>query len=41
MADNLRLLNDSTGIFQTDTYSGSGAFQVTGDVAAAQLRAVS
>jgi branched-chain amino acid transport system substrate-binding protein len=33
--------NDSTGIFQTDTYSGSGAVQVTGDITAAQLRAVS
>jgi ABC-type branched-subunit amino acid transport system substrate-binding protein len=33
--------NDSTGIFQTDTYSGSGAVQVTGNITAAQLRAVS
>jgi len=33
--------NDSTGIFQIDTYSGSGAVQVTGNITAAQLRAVS
>jgi branched-chain amino acid transport system substrate-binding protein len=33
--------NDSTGIFQTDTYNGSGAVQVTGNITAAQLRAVS
>jgi branched-chain amino acid transport system substrate-binding protein len=32
--------NDSTGIFQTDTYNGSGAVQVTGNITAAQLRAV-
>ena len=33
--------HDSTGIFQTDTYSASGAVQVTGNITAAQLRAVS
>jgi branched-chain amino acid transport system substrate-binding protein len=33
--------HDSTGIFQIDTYSGSGAVQVTGNISAAQLRAVS
>ncbi|HEY0999448.1 MAG TPA: ABC transporter substrate-binding protein [Streptosporangiaceae bacterium] len=33
--------NDSTGSFQTDTYNGSGAVQVTGNITAAQLRAVS
>jgi len=33
--------NDSTGIFQTDTYSSSGAVQVAGTITAAQLRAVS
>ena len=33
--------NDSTGIFQTDTYSTSGAVQVAGNITAAQLRAVS
>ena len=33
--------HDSTGIFQVDTYSGSGAVQVTGNITAAQLRAVS
>ena len=33
--------NDSTGIFQTDTYSASGAVQVAGNITAAQLRAVS
>ena len=33
--------NDSTGIFQTDTYSNSGAVQVAGNITAAQLRAVS
>jgi branched-chain amino acid transport system substrate-binding protein len=32
--------HDSTGIFQVDTYSGSGAVQVTGNITAAQLRAV-
>jgi branched-chain amino acid transport system substrate-binding protein len=33
--------HDSTGIFQTDTYSTSGAVQVAGNITAAQLRAVS
>ena len=33
--------HDSTGIFQVDTYSGSGAVQVAGNLSAAQLRAVS
>ena len=33
--------NDSTGIFQTDTYTTSGAVQVAGNITAAQLRAVS
>jgi ABC-type branched-subunit amino acid transport system substrate-binding protein len=33
--------HDSTGIFQIDTYSGSGAVQVTGNITAAQLRALS
>jgi ABC-type branched-subunit amino acid transport system substrate-binding protein len=33
--------HDSTGIFQTDTYSGSGAVQVVGNITAAQLRALS
>ena len=33
--------HDSTGIFQTDTYSTSGAVQVSGNITAAQLRAVS
>jgi len=33
--------HDSTGIFQIDTYSTSGAVQVTGNITAAQLRAVS
>jgi branched-chain amino acid transport system substrate-binding protein len=33
--------HDSTGIFQIDTYNGSGAVQVTGNLSAAQLRAVS
>jgi len=33
--------NDSTGIFQTDTYTTSGAVQVAGTITAAQLRAVS
>ena len=33
--------NDSTGIFQTDTYSNSGAVQVAGNITAGQLRAVS
>jgi branched-chain amino acid transport system substrate-binding protein len=32
--------HDSTGIFQVDTYSPSGAVNVTGNIAAAQLRAV-
>jgi len=31
----------STGIFQVDTYNGSGAVQVTGNITAAQLRALS
>ena len=38
---NFDAFNDSTGIFQVDTYSGSGAVQVTGNITAAQLRAVS
>ena len=33
--------HDSTGIFQVDTYSASGAVQVAGNITAAQLRAVS
>jgi ABC-type branched-subunit amino acid transport system substrate-binding protein len=33
--------HDSTGIFQDDTYSTSGAVQVAGNITAAQLRAVS
>jgi ABC-type branched-subunit amino acid transport system substrate-binding protein len=33
--------HDSTGIFQIDTYSGSGAVQVTGNITASQLRTVS
>ncbi len=33
--------HDSTGIFQVDTYSPSGAVQVAGNISAAQLRAVS
>jgi ABC-type branched-subunit amino acid transport system substrate-binding protein len=33
--------HDSTGIFQVDTYSGSGAVQVTGNITASQLRTVS
>jgi len=33
--------HDSPGIFQIDTYSSSGAVQVTGNITAAQLRAVS
>jgi branched-chain amino acid transport system substrate-binding protein len=33
--------HDSTGIFQIDTYSGSGAVKVVGNITAAQLRAVS
>ena len=32
--------HDSTGIFQTDTYSPSGAVNVVGNINAAQLRAV-
>ena len=32
--------HDSTGIFQTDTYSPSGAVNVVGNISAAQLRAV-
>jgi branched-chain amino acid transport system substrate-binding protein len=38
---NFDSFNDSTGIFQVDTYSGSGAVRVTGNITAAQLRAVS
>jgi len=38
---NFDSFNDSTGIFQIDTYSGSGAVQVTGNITAAQLRGVS
>jgi branched-chain amino acid transport system substrate-binding protein len=33
--------HDSTGIFQIDTYSPAGAVKVTGNLTAAQLRAVS
>ncbi len=33
--------HDSTGIFQIDTYSASGAVNVVGNLSAAQLRAVS
>jgi branched-chain amino acid transport system substrate-binding protein len=33
--------HDSTGIFQIDTYSGSGAVRVAGTISAAQLRALS
>ena len=33
--------HDSTGIFQIDTYSASGAVQVTGSISAAELRALS
>ena len=33
--------HDSTGIFQVDTYSASGTVQVTGNISAAQLRALS
>jgi branched-chain amino acid transport system substrate-binding protein len=33
--------HDSTGIFQVDTYSPSGAVQVTGNISAATLRALS
>ena len=33
--------HDSPGIFQIDTYSPTGAVQVTGNITAAQLRAVS
>jgi ABC-type branched-subunit amino acid transport system substrate-binding protein len=33
--------NDSTGLFQIDTYSASGAVQVAGNISAAQIRAVS
>ncbi len=32
--------HDSTGIFQVDTYSGSGAVKVVGNLTAAQLRAL-
>jgi branched-chain amino acid transport system substrate-binding protein len=32
--------HDSTGIFQIDTYSASGAVNVTGNISATQLRAV-
>ena len=33
--------NDSTGLFQIDTYSASGAVQVAGNLSPAQIRAVS
>ena len=33
--------NDSTGLFQIDTYNAAGAVQVTGNITAAQLRALS
>jgi len=32
--------HDSTGIFQIDTYSPSGAVNVVGNISAAELRAV-
>ncbi|MBV9446388.1 MAG: amino acid ABC transporter substrate-binding protein [Streptosporangiaceae bacterium] len=37
---NFDSFHDSTGIFQTDTYSATGAVQVTGNITAAQLRAL-
>ena len=37
---NFDSFHDSTGIFQTDTYSPSGAVNVAGNISAAQLRAV-
>jgi hypothetical protein len=33
--------HDSPGIFQVDTYTAAGAVQVSGNITAAQLRAVS
>jgi hypothetical protein len=33
--------HDSPGIFQVDTYTPTGAVQVSGNITAAQLRAVS
>jgi ABC-type branched-subunit amino acid transport system substrate-binding protein len=33
--------HDSTGIFQVDAYNGTGAVQVTGNITATQLRALS
>jgi branched-chain amino acid transport system substrate-binding protein len=38
---NFDSFHDSTGIFQIDTYSASGAVNVTGNLSAAQLRALS
>jgi branched-chain amino acid transport system substrate-binding protein len=38
---NFDSFHDSTGIFQIDTYSPTGAVQVNGNISAAQLRAVS
>ena len=38
---NFDSFHDSTGIFQIDTYSTTGAVQVTGNISAAQLRALS
>jgi branched-chain amino acid transport system substrate-binding protein len=38
---NFDSFHDSTGIFQVDTYSASGAVNVTGNLSAAQLRALS
>jgi ABC-type branched-subunit amino acid transport system substrate-binding protein len=38
---NFDSFHDSTGIFQIDTYSASGAVNVVGDISAAQLRALS
>jgi ABC-type branched-subunit amino acid transport system substrate-binding protein len=38
---NFDSFHDSTGIFQIDTYSTTGAVQVSGNISAAQLRALS
>jgi neutral amino acid transport system substrate-binding protein len=38
---NFDSFHDSTGIFQIDTYNTTGAVQVTGNITAAQLRALS
>ena len=37
---NFDSFHDSTGIFQIDTYSADGTVNVTGNLSAAQLRAV-